>query len=64
MYDADDYTRRYFEAAMGVKLADKIDVRLPEREVRAKSSGSRVLDRLCLQKRERFGGRELAWLGT
>merc|ERR1719379_241461 len=33
VYDADDYTRRYFEAAMGVKLADKIDVRLPEREV-------------------------------
>jgi len=33
VYDADDWTRRHFERNMGVTLADKIDVRLPEREV-------------------------------
>jgi Ca2+-binding EF-hand superfamily protein len=33
VYDADEYTRRYFAAEQGMVLADKIDVRLPEREV-------------------------------
>eukprot|EP00929_Paragymnodinium_shiwhaense_P075597 TRINITY_DN3866_c0_g2_i1.p1 TRINITY_DN3866_c0_g2~~TRINITY_DN3866_c0_g2_i1.p1 ORF type:complete len:750 (+),score=214.58 TRINITY_DN3866_c0_g2_i1:92-2341(+) len=33
VYDADDFTRRYFEVELGEKLEDRQDVRLPERTV-------------------------------
>jgi EF-hand domain-containing protein 1 len=33
IYDADEFTRRYFTEAMGVELEPRIDVQLPERAV-------------------------------
>jgi Ca2+-binding EF-hand superfamily protein len=33
IYDADDFTRQYYKEVLGQDLADKMDVRLPERAV-------------------------------